>query len=106
MDTGQGRPPFSAAFFGASAGHVPPLSFHTHTKREKWPDRVLKIGRGAAAPPFLVMDVIAAANVRQAALPAGAPRVIRMEVGQPGTGAPAGAVAAAQAALRSGDPLG
>ena len=59
----------------------------------------LKVGRGAAAPPFMVMDVIAAANARQAALPAGAGRVIRMEVGQPGTGAPAGAVAAAQAAL-------
>ncbi len=67
---------------------------------------VLKIGRGAAAPPFMVMDVIAAANARQAALPVGAPHVIRMEVGQPGTGAPSGAVAAAQAALRSGDPLG
>ena len=66
----------------------------------------LKIGRGAAAPPFIVMDVIAAANARQATLPAGAPHVIRMEVGQPGTGAPAGAVAAAQAALRSGAPLG
>ena len=66
----------------------------------------LKIGRGASAPPFLVMDVIAAANARQAALPPGAPHVIRMEVGQPGTGAPAGAVAAAQAALRSGNPLG
>ncbi len=66
----------------------------------------LKIGKGAAAPPFLVMDVIAAANARQAALPAAAPHVIRMEVGQPGTGAPAGAVAAAQAALRSGHPLG
>ena len=67
---------------------------------------VLKVGKGAAAPPFMVMDVIAAANARQAALPAGAPHVIRMEVGQPGTGAPAGAVEAAQAALRSGDPLG
>jgi aspartate/methionine/tyrosine aminotransferase len=67
---------------------------------------MLKIGRGASAPPFIVMDVIAAANARQAALPIGAPHVIRMEVGQPGTGAPAGAVAAAQAALRSGDPLG
>ena len=32
--------------------------------------------------------------------------MIRMEVGQPGTGAPAGAIAAAAAALRSGDPLG
>lgn len=66
----------------------------------------LKVGRGAAAPPFLVMDVIAAANARAAALPPGAPHVIRMEVGQPGTGAPAGAVAAAAAALRSGEPLG
>jgi aspartate/methionine/tyrosine aminotransferase len=66
----------------------------------------LKIGKGASAPPFLVMDVISAANARQASLPPGAPPVIRMEVGQPGTGAPAGAVAAAQAALRSGHPLG
>jgi len=66
----------------------------------------LKIGRGASAPPFLVMDVIAAANARQAALPPGGPAVIRMEVGQPGTGAPAGALAAAAAALRSGEPLG
>ncbi len=54
----------------------------------------------------MVMDVISAANARQAALPPGAPGVIRMEVGQPGTGAPAGAVEAAHAALRSGDPLG
>jgi aspartate/methionine/tyrosine aminotransferase len=66
----------------------------------------LKIGRGAFAPPFMVMDVIAAANARQAALPPGAPGVIRMEVGQPATGAPAGAVEAAHAALRSGNPLG
>jgi aspartate/methionine/tyrosine aminotransferase len=66
----------------------------------------LKIGKGASAPAFLVMDVIAAANARQAGLPASAPHVIRMEVGQPGTGAPAGAVAAAQVALRSGHPLG
>jgi aspartate/methionine/tyrosine aminotransferase len=66
----------------------------------------LKTGRGAAAPPFIVMDVITAANARQAELLPGAPHVIRMEVGQPGTGAPAGAVAAAQAALRSGAPMG
>ncbi len=66
----------------------------------------LKIGRGASAPPFMVMDVIAAANARQAALPPGAPKIIRMEVGQPGTGAPAGARAAAEAALRGGDALG
>jgi aspartate/methionine/tyrosine aminotransferase len=67
---------------------------------------MLKIGKGADAPPFIVMDVIAAANARQAALPPGAPPVLRMEVGQPGTGAPAGAVTAAMAALRSGDALG
>lgn len=67
---------------------------------------VLKVGKGAAAPPFIVMDVIAAANARAAALPPGAPHVIRMEVGQPGTGAPAGAVEAAGRALRSGDALG
>jgi aspartate/methionine/tyrosine aminotransferase len=66
----------------------------------------LKIGRGANAPAFLVMDVITAANARQDCLPAGAPHVIRMEVGQPGTGAPAGAVAAAQAALGARAALG
>lgn len=66
----------------------------------------LKVGKGAFAPPFLVMDVISAANARQARLPPTAPHVIRMEVGQPATGAPAGSVAAAQAALRSGHPLG
>ncbi len=52
------------------------------------------------------MDVIAAANAQQAALPPGHPHVIRMEVGQPGTGAPAGAVAAAVAAMQGADPLG
>ncbi len=67
---------------------------------------MLKIGAGAAAPPFLVMDVGKAANLLSAALPPGAPPVIRMEVGQPGTGAPAGARAAAAAALRSDHALG
>mgnify|MGYP003291099224 CR=1 FL=1 len=66
----------------------------------------LKTGRGALAPPFLVMDIIAAANARQSMLSKGEPPVIRMEVGQPGTGAPAGAVAAALSALRGGDALG
>ena len=66
----------------------------------------LKVGRGAGAPPFLVMDVIAAANARAAALAPGEPGVIRMEVGQPGTGAPAGAAEAAARALRGGMPLG
>ncbi|MCL2428558.1 MAG: aminotransferase class I/II-fold pyridoxal phosphate-dependent enzyme [Alphaproteobacteria bacterium] len=66
----------------------------------------LKIGRANRAPPFIVMDVIAAANAREAARRAADPRVIRMEVGQPGTGAPLGAVAAAEDALRSGNPMG
>jgi aspartate/methionine/tyrosine aminotransferase len=70
----------------------------------------LKTGRGAAAPPFLVMDVIAAANLRATTLApdAFADRrgVLRMEVGQPSRGAPAGAVEAAMAALRSGEALG
>ena len=74
----------------------------------------LKVGRGAEAPPFLVMDVIAAANRLAATLPPagaapapwGAGGVVRMEVGQPGTGAPRGAVEAASAALRDGRALG
>ena len=49
---------------------------------------MLKQGAAGAIQPFLVMDVITRANARQAALPPGAPRVLRMEVGQPGTGAP------------------
>ena len=67
---------------------------------------MLKTGRAARVPPFHVMDVIAAANALQARLPAGAPRVIHMEVGQPGTGAPAGAADAAQAALQARRPMG
>lgn len=62
----------------------------------------MKVGRGALSPPFLVMDVIAAANAREATHPG----VIRMEVGQPGLGAPRGAVEAAAAAMRSGAALG
>lgn len=67
---------------------------------------MLKTGRGAEAPPFLVMDVIAAANARAAALPPGAPGVLRMEVGQPSTGAPRGAAEAAIRAISGGSPMG
>jgi aspartate/methionine/tyrosine aminotransferase len=66
----------------------------------------MKVGRAGDAPPFLVMDVIAAANARAAALPPGAPGIIRMEVGQPGTGAPRGAAEAAIRALQAGSPMG
>jgi aspartate/methionine/tyrosine aminotransferase len=52
------------------------------------------------------MDVITAANARAAALPPGAPPVIRMEVGQPGTGAPLGALRAVSRALERREALG
>jgi len=67
---------------------------------------MLKTGRGAEAPPFLVMDVIAAANAAALSLPPGAPGVLRMEVGQPSTGAPRGAAEAAIRALQAGAPMG
>ena len=52
------------------------------------------------------MDMAAAANRQQASAPPGAPRVIHMEVGQPGTGAPSGAVRAVQDALQAGRAMG
>ncbi len=66
----------------------------------------MKIGAGRVVPPFRVMDVARAANERAASLPPGAPKILRMEVGQPGTGLPSGAKLAVQAALQSGDALG
>jgi aspartate/methionine/tyrosine aminotransferase len=65
---------------------------------------VLKTGRAAALPPFLAMDVAAAAGRMERAHPER--RVMHMEVGQPGTPAPEGARRAAEAALRAGVPLG
>jgi hypothetical protein len=72
--------------------------------------RPLPINRGAIAsvrrlitpsarsnvPPFIVMDVVAAA----ARIEAGGGRVIHMEVGQPAAPAPATAIAAAAAVAR------
>src|ERR1700733_11070812 len=55
----------------------------------------------SAVPPFMVMDVMAAA----ARLEAQGHRIIHMEVGQPAVGAPASAIAAARAALTA-TPLG
>jgi aspartate/methionine/tyrosine aminotransferase len=66
----------------------------------------MKIGAGSRVPPFRVMDVITQANARERLLTPGAPRILRMEVGQPGTGLPAGARAAVERALRSGDVMG
>jgi aspartate/methionine/tyrosine aminotransferase len=52
------------------------------------------------------MDVITRANERAISQPPGAPKILRMEVGQPGTGLPEGARRAVAAALGSGDVLG
>jgi aspartate/methionine/tyrosine aminotransferase len=52
----------------------------------------------SAVPPFMVMDVVAAA----ARLEAQGRRIIHMEVGQPAAAAPKTAIAAARAALTSG----
>ena len=57
--------------------------------------------RGGAVDPFIVMDVMAAAAEKEAA----GGSVIHLEVGQPSTPAPKGALAAAHAALDS-DKLG
>src|SRR5580658_6469894 len=51
----------------------------------------------SAVPPFMVMDVVAAAT----RLEAHGRRIIHMEVGQPAASAPATAIAAARAALGS-----
>jgi aspartate/methionine/tyrosine aminotransferase len=67
---------------------------------------MLKIGAGGLVPPFRVMDVIAKANQLQSSLPPGAPKILRMESGQPGTGLPEGARLAVAAALQSGNPMG
>ena len=53
--------------------------------------------RSSAVDPFIVMDVMAAAAEKEAA----GDTVIHLEVGQPSTPAPKGALAAAHAALDS-----
>jgi aspartate/methionine/tyrosine aminotransferase len=52
----------------------------------------------SGVPPFMVMDVVAAA----AQLEAQGRRIVHMEVGQPAVGAPSPAIAAVRAALASG----
>ena len=60
--------------------------------------QLLQPSARSAVPPFMVMDVMAAA----AKLEAEGRRIIHMEVGQPAAGAPATAIAAARTALSSG----
>lgn len=66
----------------------------------------LKQGRGSRIPSFLAMDVVAAAETLAATLPPEAPGLIRMEVGQPGRGAPRDAVAAAHRLLDASTAAG
>ena len=61
----------------------------------------LKVSRRSAIAPFYAMEVLRAANLRAAA---GA-RVLHLEVGEPGAGAPEPVLAAAREALR-GQALG
>lgn len=61
----------------------------------------LKIAGRGLIPPFIVMDVVRAAEARAAA----GHSVLHMEIGQPSTAAPQGVIAAAQAAL-AGHVLG
>ena len=60
--------------------------------------RLIRPSARSDVPPFMVMDVMAAA----ARIEAAGGRVIHMEVGQPAAAAPASAIAAARAALASG----
>ena len=60
--------------------------------------RLLNPSKRSDVPPFIVMDVMAAA----ARIEAQGRRVVHMEVGQPAAPAPATAIAAAQAALAGG----
>jgi aspartate/methionine/tyrosine aminotransferase len=60
--------------------------------------RLIRPSARSDVPPFMVMDVMAAA----ARIEAAGGRVIHMEVGQPAAAAPASAIAAARAALESG----
>src|SRR5690606_40741770 len=60
--------------------------------------RLLNPSQRSDVPPFIVMDVMAAA----ARIEAGGGHVIHMEVGQPAARAPATAIAAAQSALTDG----
>ena len=56
---------------------------------------VLKVAGRGSIPPFIVMDVMRAANEREAS----GKDVYHLEVGQPGTGAPAGVIAAVSEAM-------
>src|SRR5437660_11762886 len=62
-------------------------------------ERLLMASGRSDVPPFMVMDVMAAA----ARIEAAGGHVVHMEVGQPAAPAPRTAIAAAKAALDAGD---
>ncbi|WP_298252288.1 aminotransferase class I/II-fold pyridoxal phosphate-dependent enzyme [Bradyrhizobium sp.] len=68
------------------------------TLRERARDMLTTASRRSDVPPFMVMDVMAAA----ARIEAGGGHVIHMEVGQPAASAPKTAILAAHAALDAG----
>ena len=70
-----------------------PLANSNHLHH--FPEMTLKASRRGLVPPFIAMDVLRAANAREAA----GERVIHLEVGQPGTPAPAPVRDAARGAL-------
>ena len=57
----------------------------------------IKVSSRGNIPPFMVMDVLRAANQRQAE----GEHVLHLELGQPATGAPPAVITAAKAALES-----
>jgi aspartate/methionine/tyrosine aminotransferase len=61
----------------------------------------LKVARRGGISPFIVMDVMRAANARDMAAKAPSERCVHLEVGQPGTPAPRAVREAAAAALNS-----
>src|SRR5438128_11404137 len=65
------------------------------------PDMTLRAARRGIVPPFIAMDVLRAANEREA----GGADVIHLEVGQPGTSAPEPVLEAARRAL-TGERIG
>ena len=64
----------------------------------EWAKALLQPSARSGVPPFMVMDVMAAA----ARLEAQGRTIVHMEVGQPAAGAPASAIAAVSAALGEG----
>ncbi|MEM7061344.1 MAG: aminotransferase class I/II-fold pyridoxal phosphate-dependent enzyme [Pseudomonadota bacterium] len=62
----------------------------------------MKLSRRSQISPFLAMDVMEQAHQ----LAAAGADIVHMEVGQPGTPAPAGATARVHAGMTAGDPMG